>query len=51
MNWETILIGFVVGALIAYALGWHLKGQCPKCKSRVPEDASKCKHCGSDLGE
>lgn len=33
------------------ALGPNYKLKCPKCGGIIPEHVSKCKHCGSELGE
>lgn len=44
-------LGFLLGPI-----GWLLiaalkdrRRLCPECRARVPNDARRCKHCGSDL--
>jgi len=46
-----IILGFLLGPI-----GWLVTScfsdasrKCPACLGRVPEGASKCRHCGSDL--
>lgn len=37
------LLGFIFVLIAGYAR------KCPECKGGVPKDASKCRHCGSEI--
>ena len=43
----AMLLSPLIGLVIVLVSGHARK--CPKCKGGVDQDATKCKHCGSDL--
>lgn len=47
------LWGFFLGplGLLVVGLGPNMKPKCPKCFGVIEPMASKCKNCGSDLGD
>ena len=45
----TFWIGGIVVALVSATEAAGPVYKCPKCKSVLPEDATKCKSCGTDI--
>ena len=45
-----LLLGPIGWLLVAVGPDRTLRRLCPACRGKVPSDASKCMHCGSDLG-
>ncbi|OHB81785.1 MAG: hypothetical protein A2W31_06565 [Planctomycetes bacterium RBG_16_64_10] len=47
----TGLFGLAVCGCYAAAMAYAERRRCPQCRGVVPQDAIRCRHCGSVLSE